>query len=111
MICTRMQEMVKISVASKGQWAVWISFDKQLYYTIHKDLKEPRDDWPADAQKYLSQAVPAGEPCVWVWVDGHCLFHFPNEEEARAFFKRVPEGSLVNAELYNPDGEQEDDNT
>ncbi len=28
-----------------------------------------------------------------------------------ADFRRIPEGSLVNAELYNPDGEMEDDNT
>jgi len=111
MTTTRLKYMITGAVRVTGKWSVWVHFDRHLYNDIRDDLKDKRA-LPFDALTYLRTAVSHDDSVVTpVWVDGHCLFHFDSREAATAFFARFLDGSLVGAELYNPQGEFQDDNT
>lgn len=98
----------RLAVAARQQWAVWINFDWRLYKSIQR--APSGQHLPSEPLQYLRREVKDEEVVNHVWPND-ALFHFPDEQTARKFFKVVPEGSLVHAELYSPDGESYTDNT
>ena len=104
------KHMLRSTIVAIGQWAVWLHFDRRLYDEIKSGPAFA--DWP-DALTYLKQAAGCDESIIItpLWGEGSVLLHFEAEEDAKAFFKRVPDGSLLGAELYDPTGEFQEDNT
>jgi len=101
-----LSDIIKKFINHENKWAVFLHFDYNLYFQVH-----PKST-TADAIKYLkSKFVNQNDITTRLWTNKFMVIHFDSEIEAQEFFKQIPDGSLVGAEIYNPQGVFEDDNT
>lgn len=107
-------EIITAAVRSRHQWAVWLYFHRETYEAVRASASGSHlPVW----YEYLKQEAGAAgitddyNLLTMLGAGGHALIFCPNEEEAHRVFKTIPEGSLVGAELYNPQGQFWSDNT
>lgn len=116
-LCLSLDQITAVAVKSYARWAVSLDFNPDLYEKIFpgKTRGQGQDELFAlftDDYVQLFESNPELHVnLVYVSYGARSLFLFDSEDDAMAFFKRVPEGHIVNAEVWEPNGEYFTDNT